>query len=388
MGFSHPWKQSAKHKFDISLLRNQRALKKGAGLPKFGPKRDNLAAAAEYVYQIKDAKGIAKMYSIMPGYRTQQSHFPDWRVRLVWQVPISTWYMECEAYDDAITETISANLGDKNEIKLFYADKTNIHSWIKHQWSDVIEWVNLDATQYDSTVRASELAACVRYFAPDYGSCEQLVEYTSTASLVMPEGDIVRNGGMPSGSKLTNLGDGWTNVHDMYESFTRAKLGEQIKCILVNGDDITIGLGTKLREGNLKSVSEYSRRNISSEKSVVGPFVQNSKWYADENIITRSLFRVLNSAMFKEHQINPITGSKEYVAIALAQQLEDLAMHPLASQVLPMIKEVDKYPISAFTDSELRSAAEAYLDDHSYAEWMGDSSTLVSALKKGVYAKT
>ena len=368
--FNHPYLPSTRFSYDASLARNKSSMKKGAGLPSLGKKRDNLSEAIQYVEEvIKPARSLDKMYSILPGVRTQQSQIEDPKVRLVWMVPISTWYMECEALDDAlsVTQDKTQNL---DEIFVFYTPPEMMAKWVSKYYSSVTQWVNLDAEQFDSTVAASEIRQMASIFFGNYEFSEILEEYLVNASLVMPEGDLTRNGGQPSGSKTTNLFDGYCNVGDVIASFHRFNLDRFIECILVNGDDITVGLSTKLTSDNLEKIAHYSLRNIHPEKSVMGDYVWNSKWFVDGEIITRPVFRVLNSLMYSERQKLAIFGSKEYVELATSQQLKDIENHPIGDFVIKEVAKVTKYHISTMTDEQLMPAAEAYQDAHSYQEWM------------------
>jgi len=390
-GYKHPFCKSERHSFDASLERNKRALDKGAGLPKFGKKKDALPSAKQYVEEvIKPAGSIERCYSIFPGYRTQQSSEDDPKVRLVWQVPVTQWYMECEAYDDGISRTISKNKEATLDVKTFYCEPKTIKTWFKDKCSRVRCWVSGDATQYDSDVGKSELSTSCRALSGNYEFSDLLVEYTTKSNLVLPEGDLVRDGGQPSGSKQTNWGDGFTNVEDTLETIEDIGLLKFLICILVNGDDITTGFSTRITEKNLSEWSKYTRRCLNPDKCHIGQTIWNSKWYIDENIMTRPIFRVLNSMMFKEHETDPITGSKQYVAISIAQQIEDIAEHPLADEFIRLVKSIDQYPIDKFTESELLEYADAYLSSHSWMEEAGQldsAKMLVSKLKRGTYSK-
>lgn len=368
--FNHPWRVSTRFEVDLTLDRNKRALKKAASLPAFGKKQEQIAAAKQYVSSvIKPSGAIQDMYSIMPGYRTQQSSIDDPKVRLIWAFPSSTWLLEDEAYDDGISRTIEENRGENNKhIKLFYCRPEEVSRWVKDSSSRVQHWANLDATQYDATVRASELAECIHHFAGDYEFADLLADYQIRASLVLSQGDLIRQGGMPSGSKITNLGDGWTNVADVLGGLERMKILRYLEAVLVSGDDISLGFSTKLTKSNINKLNRYSRRNINADKSMLREYVWNSKWYMDEDIMTRPVYRVINSMIFKEHQTNPITGSKEYVTIAFAQQVKDLEEHPLFEKLLPAFLAVNKYPLSSMGDDQIREAADHYVDEHYNAQ--------------------
>lgn len=387
---NHPFRRSERFNWLPELERNKRAMKKGALLPEYGTKEDQIGHARQYVENVLfPANSIEKAYSIFVLHRTQQSDPNSPKVRPVHGLPVSQWYVECMAFDDCLTNTIKANGGVRNSIKLFYCKPEDIADWYKDQSSDVLDIVNADASRYDSTVGAGELADSVRYLASEFEFANLVSDYLVGAKLILAEGDVDRYGGMPSGSKCTNIVDGLTNVWDHLEALKRLGLHKYLRFILVNGDDISFGFATRISKENLDKWSRYSRRELNAEKSVVGEFVWNSKWYMDDKMMTRPFYRVLNSLMFKEHQSNPITGSKEYVAIATAQQLQDVSQHPLAYQIVPLIKKIDKYPIDSFTDVELYQAADAYLDDHNWQIDAGVSSAskLVKQLKSGIYAE-
>jgi hypothetical protein len=325
--YTHPWKPSDSYNLDLSLERNRRSLTKGAGLPTMGPKKEHLSDAKLYVEEkIKPNPILENCWSILPGVRTQQSHPDDPKVRLVWGTPISYWLLECMAVDSALNNTQSSISSD-HDVFVFYTQPEEFGKWVRNR-GDVVEWVNLDASQFDASVTASELEQVVKYFCPNFEFASLVTEYLQRADLLMPEGIISRTGGMPSGSKFTNLGNGLVNVLDIINSFRRYKLDKFISGIAVNGDDITVGLTTKLEGSNLEKISHESLRTLSTDKSVLGNFVWNSKWYIDSEIMTRPIWRVINSTMYSERQKSAIFGSKEYIELALASQLLDIEGHP------------------------------------------------------------
>lgn len=366
--FSHPYCKAAVHKYDGSLERNRRAMSKGNGLPRGGTKRDNFTEFVGYVEEkVKPNPILENCLSIMPGVRTQQSHPDNPKVRLVFGLPGQQWYIECECIDDAISSTVeSISTGQK--IFVFYTERSVFQEWVTNNWSNVVQWANLDAANFDSSVTASEIKQMVEYFAPNYEFKDLVSEYLVHASLVMPEGDLPRDGGIPSGSKTTNLFDGFCNILDILEALARYKLLKYVECICVNGDDISIGLSTRLTNENLEKIGSASRRNIHAEKSVLGDFVWNSKWYIDENLMTRPVFRVLNNMMFSERMKSAIYGSKEYIELAIAQQCEDIEQHPFGEQIIKSVAGISKYHISTMTNEQLLPAAEAYQDAHSWKE--------------------
>ena len=371
--FSHPWKKSSSFARDLELPRNKRSMVKSAGLPGLSSKRNELAAAIQYVDEsIKSTPVLENLYSFLSGARTQQSPPEDPKVRLVWMEPISTWLLEVEAIDSAITATVEA-ISDQ-DIFVFYTEPSKFQEWAANRWSDVVEWVNLDAEAYDTSVSATELEQLVNWFCGDYEFKELIIENLQSTQLALPNGQMSRYGGMPSGTKFTNLGDGWTNTLDIIEAFARYKLDRYIECVAVNGDDITVGLTTKLKDANLKQIATASRRNINYVKTVVGDYIWNSKLFIGETrdgelLMTRPLERVYNSLCFAERQKDSIYGSKEYIELATASILQDVEQHPCGDQFIESVANQTQFHLSSMSDEDLVPAAEAYADINSWREW-------------------
>jgi hypothetical protein len=370
-------------------------LSKAAALPNFGSKRDQLAAARQYVEGvIKPNPSLNQMYSIFPGYRTQQSEPGSEKVRLINMVPISTWIMELEAYRSTIDATVQECKSKEHLYSFFYTDPRTLFERFVSKIADANQAVVMDSTQYDSTVQEPELRAVSNALASDYPYIGLLADYLVHASIIMPDGDIARRGGVPSGSVITNILDGITNIADLQEAFERVGLWKWLSSIVVNGDDICLLFKTKIDKKNIDKVSRYSRRELNPDKSDLR---QSTAWfsklYLDSTLEgpCKPGFLVLNSLMFKEHQLDPVTGSKEYVAIATAQQVSYLEHHPDGSYIAQAVKSVDKYPVDKFTDQELDDAADRYLDDHSWMVEHGQidgKSEFIKSLKTGFYAKT
>jgi hypothetical protein len=340
---------------------------------------------------IEPGPTLENCWSSAVGYRTQQPSGPGKvKVRPIYMWPIHMWLLECAAADSAITETQQA-LSMDMPIIVFYTEPSKLKEWYGNFASEVTCWMNLDATEFDHDMTAEEEEACCYRFYPEYEFVELLKEYHQLSSIVYPDGIISRRGGITSGSKCTNLFDGFSNVMDILDALDKAKLLKYVVCILVNGDDITVGLSTWITESNLAKIAKFSRRNINPAKSVIGDYVWNSKWFIGEGqdgeiVQTRPIMRVLNSIMFAERRKESIYGSKEYVEVALTQQLQDIEGHPHGTEVMKMIKSIDKYHISDFSDSQLTEAAEAYLDDH---RWQTDVEVgqFLGQLRETEYAK-
>jgi hypothetical protein len=384
--WSHPWQKSLTHDYDDTLLRNRRSLSHGAGMPSMGTKRDQINAAILYNESLKGPEDLDKCWSILAGFRAQKRTEPgtDPVMRLVWGTPVHYWHMECEAFDSAISQTIANVQGRKDDIFVFYVDASIALEWIHDKWPSVVQWVNLDAEQFDSSVTAPELRQVVEYFAPDYYRKDLIAEYLIHANLIMPDEIISRSGGMPSGTKITNLGDGFVNVLDFIEAFARYKLDRYIECVLVNGDDISFGLSTKLTRQNLDKLNSASRRMLNVDKVELGPFVWNSSLYSNGDIICATVGKTLNNAMFTERQKSAIHGSREMIELKLAQQTKRIETNPIGVPVIKALASISKYSINTMSDEDLMPAAQA-LEDADYME--RDAKSIINDARKSLYAE-
>jgi len=388
---SHPFRPSSSFKFDVSLERNRRALKKGNGPPNMGSKRDNLAEFTQYNDEkVKPNPLLENCYSSLMGVRTQQSP-PDgpWKVRNVWGVPGHIWQLLCEAVDSALSATVEA-VNPKLDIFVFYTEPSKFKEWYANIQHKVTEFVNCDASDYDSTVERVETDYTLDFMCKDYEFVSLLKSYEGECALMTPEGDITRNGGKGSGMKTTGYGNSLTNCQDKHEAYCKAKLDKYLVGFGANGDDITEAVSTKFSKHNIEQISKFSRRTLNIDKFIVGDFVWNSKWYigmdrSGEIIMTRPIYRLINSTMYSERQKNAIYFSKEYTALALAQQLKDVEEHPLGLDIAKAYRKIDKYHISEFSDEQMSEAVDAYLDEHNYLEGMNSKSYL-SSIRDSVYA--
>lgn len=388
--YDHCWRPSSKYVWQPDLIRNKRAMSKAAGFPDGGKKREALQGAIQYnTSVVAPSASLDKCWSIVPGYRTQQSESGAEKVRLVWCIPCHIWYLECLAFDDSITSTIAESNKLSHKIQVLYFDaRLHLKEWFLKFSKDVMTWVYVDSTQYDSSVQQCEIASVWHYLAPGFELTTLLADYAAKADLVMPEGIVHRNGGMPSGSKGTNMGDGISNVGDTLEVLDRMGLLKYVVCILVNGDDITIGFSTVITEENLKKWAVYTRRRVSADKSLILPdALWNSKWYCDEHITTRPIARALNSLMFKERESSALTANAVYVSIARHQILLDVEQHP-CFEVLAT--ELAKYEEKSWgdikSDPRFEETVEYYISSHDY---MGDTAAaeFIQQIEGSRYAK-
>lgn len=385
--YTHPWDKSLSYDYDPTLLRNRRSLSHGAGAPHLGKKRDAIAEAILYNENLKGAQDLEKCWGILSGFRAQKRTKPgtDPVVRLVWGMPTHFWHMECEAFDSAISRTIANVQSRQDDIFVFYTDASIFQEWIRSKSSSVVEWANLDAEQFDASVTAPELRQVVEYFAPNYFRKDLIAEYLVSAQLYMPDEIVSRSGGMPSGSKITNLGDGFVNVLDFIQAFARYKLDRYIECILVNGDDISFGLSTRLSDENLDKISSASRRRLNVDKVERGPFVWNSSLYCDGDVdACATVGKTLNNCMFSERMKSAIHGSREMIELKMSQQTERIEPNPIGPEIIKILASISKYSINSMSDEQLMPAAQALeLED-----WKEESAQdIIDRARKSMYAE-
>jgi hypothetical protein len=252
---------------------------------------------------------------------------------------------------------------------MYFDVRQGMKQWMSKFSNRVVCWLYVDSKQYDSTVEGSELAAAVQYFASGYEAAPLLAAYLAKADIVMPDGVVSRQGGMPSGSKLTNLGDGWTNVGKTLHAFSDIKLDKHIVCVLVNGDDITVGLDTLLSASNVESLAKHvSPRVVEAAKCKIQTSLYNSKWWCDGKILTRSIFRALNSLMFKEREASALSVNAVYVAIARASIMLDIEEHPLYEVLAKGVAKYEEVTLADALDKDERAneTLEYYITTHDY----------------------
>jgi hypothetical protein len=383
------WRPSSKYNFDATSQRNRRSMRKGAALPEGGKKRDALQGAIQYnEHVVKPSNNIDKCWSDVSGYRTQQSEPGDEKVRLVFMKPAHMWVMEGEALDDSIDQTVIEAQKLSHRFQVFYFDaRTGLKEWMNKYISEVTHWVYIDATSYDTAVQNLEISACWTLLAPQYEFRELLIQHTASADLITPGGIVHRNGGMSSGGKITNPGDGLTNLFDHLECLRQLRLLRYLECVLINGDDITFGFSTHITDENLRKWANISRRDVSPDKSIkFDDALVNSKWWCDGSILTRSIFRAINSLAFAERESSALSANAVYVAIARHQILLDVEEHPLFEVLAKELAKYEEYPLKeAQADPRWAETLEYYFDTHDY---MGniDSTQFVTEMEQSRYA--
>jgi hypothetical protein len=385
---SHPFRPSTKYEVSSESDRVKDNSKKNGGLPEVKSKGEMLAGSLLDLEQLKADPRLERTRSIIAGGRTQQSQLGAEKVRLIMMVDMTSFLRGVEAFDSALFETDNA-VDPRLDVFLFHTEPSKFKEWYSNYESNVNQWVNMDWSNFDQSVEAWELRNLVDTFAPEYQLKELEKEWVCKASILTPWGEVTRNGGMPSGWIFTNTGDSHANVQDSGEAFHRYKLDKYIKCLSVNGDDITFGLTTKLTEENLSKIESASRRTLNVSKVELGDYVWNSKWVickdsSGEVIMTRPVWRIINASMFAERQKLSIYGSKEYVELALASQLTTIEEHPFGDKIIEAYaRKVTKYHISTMTDDQLAEPLQAYVDAHNWQNI--DAQGLKESIEKSYY---
>ena len=385
--FKHPFRASTTHRLDLSRSQNVISLKRNGALPTMLSKRLSLDGARQWNdSKVKPNPVLENCYSSVLGYRTEQPSAPGvFKVRDIIMIATHMWMLQSEAADSAIDNTVAA-VDLKFPILVLYVDPRNIREWYDNFNSKVTCWVNVDAESFNKSVTPEENRFTANYLYPDYEFKDLLIEHGNKSDIVTPDGLVSRYGGIDSGRKTTNIDEGIDNINDLLEALAIMKLYKYVVCILVNGDDISIGLSTKFTQQNLLKLAELSRRSINAEKSVADEYLWNSKWYCDDDYLTRPVFRVLNSLMYSERRKDSIFGSKEMIEIITSQILEGVVDHPLGNQLIKLMAGITKYHISTMSDEQLGEAAERFLEDQAWRQII-DKKEMLALIRSSEYAQ-
>jgi hypothetical protein len=296
-------------------------------------------------------------------------------------VPMSTWVLEREAWSDALAR--AKEHWHKPGFAVDYMPPESTWNMFCEMANKSQSIVVVDASAFDTCVRAEENAYLVDSLIPDYEYSELLKQYYNTAEILTPDGLIERNGGMLSGVLPTNLGDSIFNVADLATSF--GPLARYLIGYHVRGDDIILYFDTAIRQQNISAMGRQSFRTINPDKSDIRT---NSAWFAklyldpDLHGYTKPIFLVLNSLMFKERESDAITSSKYYASIAATSIIASLEHHPWGDEVRQEYwASADKYPIRSLERSGLTEAMSAYQSSHS---WMVEHGILDSDASRAV----
>jgi hypothetical protein len=376
---SHPFVPASSHVWDRSDPSVTQVGNKSAGCPYMGAKKDAWPGAEQYVSKVKTSGLWTDRYSTILGIRTQTpSEGQKSKERAIHMVSASDFIQGYEAFRDALNSTDNA-IDISKDVFLFHTEPRTFLEWYEKKESEVVQWVNLDFSQFDSDVTASELALVVDYFAPNYEFRELEKEWVINASIMTPWGTVTRKGGMPSGWIATNLGDSYCNVLDVGEALHRYKLERYLVCIAVNGDDITLGLKTKLDKENLEKLSRVTRRTLNVEKVYRGDGVLNSSKMIErmdgELFYSHDPWETFQRTWTTERSKLAIDGSKEMMELRLTQQLGNVYWpdqrinNPIGLEMVKLYAKYDKAHLSTMSDDQLLEPAEELA---SRQQWRGN----------------
>jgi hypothetical protein len=349
-------------------------LSKSAGLPVFGPKRNNLGEARQYNSSVvKPNPTLANCYAPFVGWRTQMAD-PDGtpKVRSIAMVACQFWLLERESYIHSIAKA-KQGWKESSLIRPYYVDEQSAFAWIVDKLSECSQMVGLDYAAYDRNVRAEEIAWAHSHMIQDYEFQELMLEYLLKAPIMIPKewgSWAARNGGVLSGSTVTHHLDDVTNLGDTGGALKRHGTLRFVEFGVVNGDDLAFGVSTKFNRKQLANLGKYSLRTLSPDKCWLG---QSDLWFSKQYFspelegATKPIALVVNSMAFAERQSDSIVASKEHQAITATQQMSYLRFHPLGPKFISEVLKRDRYPIDSQPVERLVPAAEAYLSSHNWA---------------------
>jgi hypothetical protein len=353
----------------------------GSGLPKMGPKRDNLDTAFLYADKI-ESDVTTPAYSFLPGMRTQIG-----KTRGIWQDPISEWAAQLRAFKVAISKAVELAKKPAKFIKLHYCTPEEMQKFLFSISADC--YCVLDYKQYDRALTAYEIDDFHRYLNGDYAGIDHVIDHMQRGPILMPPDGmpLIRLGGLASGKITTNYFGGAKNAQGGFASWKDQKLDRYIEGCSFNGDDNVWLFSTWITDANLEKFAKYSHPRvlepdkcwISNSSAWYSKVLYTSEWYCKPGSL------VLHSVIHRERELTEEALSKGYVAIGTASKVEWLRGHPDGEYLASEIKKRDKYPIETLDDSILNPAYIHYSKSHSFLEETGQLPDL-RALQRGFYA--
>jgi hypothetical protein len=357
------------HSFDII----DADMSKSAGLPKFGSKKDNLAAGRQYVEQVvKPDPVISNLPAAFLGWRSQLAPIGEVDMRDINMIPMARWLLAREGPAKA-TRLMKEHwiYSDTTPTEVAFSPPERWYELFANKAPEVKMWAVFDAKHYNKSVRAEEIVYYNEITLGDWEFRPLLEEYSIYSEIQTPDGFIERKGGTLSGLQETSAQNSATNVADIVNSL--GPIREHIVLIIVNGDDIVVGFKTVIDKSNINALAKSSLREFNIDKTVRDT---SDTWFSKQYLSTsfrgptKPIFLVGISVTVQERSSDPATTGKEYTAIAANAQLNYLEHHPFGDQVVKLYRSIDKYPLDdlvASSGERVYSAARKYIERNSWA---------------------
>jgi hypothetical protein len=221
--------------------------------------------------------------------------------------------------------------------------------------------ISADYSNFDASVPA-HIIQCVfdllRYWFTDEteSRLDVLESSFSTLPLITPDGVFEgRNGGVPSGSALTNLVD--TLVNLIAGKYAAKRLGIELMSYEVLGDDSIFVFKPTPKLEDLSAAFMELGLDSNPEKQFVSTrsahFLQ--RWHSLDYRLSgkcrgvRSIYRTLNGMMSLERWINTETDEidedskfKYLMSARIIMQANNVRWHPMFKEFVELMKEDDK----------------------------------------------
>jgi hypothetical protein len=376
LGFKHPFRAGSKYEFDQESTRVKQVRKKWAACPIGGTKGQNIPKALQYVNVIKgNGLPLDDRYSTVVAIRTQPGPPGEGKVRDVEAVSTPDWIISVEGFGDALTQTdLAIDIGFP--ILLFHTRPEMIGKWFAKYESEVVSWLSWDWTGYDQNLAAQLMEVVARFGMNGYPFADQEVEFMLNCSIMGPWGTVTRYGANISGHLSTNWLNSLTNILHFLKVLDGLGLLRYVVCVLVNGDDIVIGFSTRLTPDNIEKINKRSFMVANTTKVDCGNGIWHSKLAIEKDttgkiIISRVPELVWNRIKYPERR-KTLESVKWIVSMGIASTTEGLVIpeyeHPVGTELLRFIAEMDEVDLSTATDAELMPSAEIMAAEMSWRD--------------------
>jgi hypothetical protein len=312
-----------------------------SGLPFYKRKGSVKSDAVSKLKALLDRKDPCVMFT-----RTQEGM----KTRTVWGYPIADTLLEMQYYrplleyqsrlDWRSSVTTPSNV-DNKVVKLMNQARANNRFL-----------VSIDFSAYDASIKRRLIESSFDYIKSafqkkDHGVLDYIKERMITIGLITPDGIMIGDHGVPSGSTFTNEVDSIVQ-YLIAREFTYEDLEDE----QIQGDD---GIYSTSYPSELLDHFRSYGLNVNDSKSYTSKefciFLQKyySYRYIDEGIVggIYPTYRALSKLVYPERFVDfkeELSG-KDYFAIRSLSILENCKYHPLFRDLVEFVVSIDKYSL-------------------------------------------
>jgi hypothetical protein len=362
----------------LSLEEAQRRSPKGtsSGLPWWSTDETVLPDYLKRARQIKQSQNAEEFYPFVSGRRTTNAGYGEVsKQRLLWivdkaEVPLG------KSVADPVLEHL-------NQLSHFAAwrEPSIIDAAVTRLLYNGFNTYSIDFSAFDASVNSYLIAQAFKLLIDWTGAqyLEVVMDHFVSGALLTPDGLIEgRDGGVPSGSSLTNMID--TLVQAVVWHYVALVLGVTLVDWMVLGDDAVVQFQPDPGIVELESVMDDLGLKINPDKMMIGKgvchYLQNvhmlDHLIEGKAVAVRSAMRMIHRAMMPERFPAGMSGA--LVSVGAALKIDKCSGHPMFPQIVDFLYDGDEL-----------------LHDHSLVQLLrqaGGANTVKSALKLNSFVHT